>query len=250
MPRRASNITGHRKKRRRRKFRPSRPFTVAVALLITAMIAVTGIFLISKYKKYSGYTTVSAIPMSNSEENTEFYAYGRGYLKCAGDGLTYFNKDGVMWSENYSMLQPVIDICGDYIAVADMGQRNVYIYDRAGSVSRLNLTHSITDVEISETGITAVASSDSNINYIEILDRDGQEIMTQKSVFSSTGFLMDISISDDASKLAAVLVSVQILWRADDRRLRLHRRQRVRKTQTVEEPKAEEEEVKPAETEE
>ena len=210
MPRRASKgkNSSRRKKSRRRRFRPSKPFIISVTVLILAAIIVTGIFLIAKYKKYTGYKTVSVIPMSNSEENTEYYVYGRGYLKCAGDGLTYFGKDGVMWGENYSMLQPVIDICGEYVAVADMGQRNVYLYDRVGYVNRLNLSHDITDVEISGNGLVAVASSDSSINYLEVMDRDGNEIMTQKSVFSATGFLMDISISEDGSKLAAVFVSI------------------------------------------
>ena len=187
--------------------RGRKQFIIAVIFMVLAALFVTGIILYSKYKRYTGYKVEAVLEMSNSEENTEYYAYGRGYLKCAGDGVTYFDSERILWNENYSMLQPVIDICEDYIAVADIGQRNVYIYDRGGFVNRINLSHNITDVEISRAGVVAVASNEGNISYIEIRDRDGNEIMTQKSVFSSNGYLMDLSMSPEGEKLAAVFVS-------------------------------------------
>ena len=210
MPRRASNSkTRSRRRKRTSANRGGRKqFIIAVVFMVLVAAFVVGIILYSKYKRYTGYTVESVIEMSNSEENTEYYVYGRGYLKCAGDGGTYFNSDGIIWSENYSMIQPVVDICDDYVAVADIGQRNVFIYDRGGFVNRLNLSHNITDVEISRAGVIAVASNDGNFSFIEITDRQGNEIMTQKSVFSVSGYLMDISMSPDGSKLAAVFVSI------------------------------------------
>lgn len=203
MYKRASKNGNKRKKRAGRK-----QFIILILLLFLIAVLTVGIILFEKYRTFSGYSVDSTIPVSNSEENTEYYVYGRGYLKCAGDGVTYFNGSGVVWSEYYSMLQPVTDICGDYIAVADMGQRNIYLYDRGGSVSRLNLSHNITDIEVSSSGVTAAATNDGNTNYIEIRDRNGNEIMTEKSIFSSRGFLMDLTLSDDGSKLAAVFVSI------------------------------------------
>lgn len=161
-----------------------------------------------KYRQFSGYSVDGVIEMSNSEENTRYYPYEQGYLKCAGDGVTYFKQDGIVWSENYSMTQPVIDICRDYVAVADMTQRNVYLYDKSGFINRINLSHNILDVEVSRAGVIALASNEGNLNYIEIRDRKGNEIMTEKSVFSSSGFLMDLSLSENGEHLAAVFVSI------------------------------------------
>lgn len=181
---------------------------LAVIILILIALLTVGVMLYLKYRQFSGYRVDSSIEMSNSEENTQFYNYGKGYLKCAGDGITYFDSSGIIWGENYSVLQPVVDICGDYIAVADMGQRNIYLYDQSGHAGSINLSHNITDVEVSSSGVVAVASSDGNINYLEVMDKNGNEIMTEKSVFSASGFLMDLSLSDDGTQLAAVMVSV------------------------------------------
>ena len=197
----------NRRKNRRRK--PGRkPFIILIVFLLLAACLTVGFILFEKYRTFSGYSVDSVIPISNSEENTEYYVYGRGYLKCSGDGVTYFDRKGMLWNEYYSMLQPFADVCGDYIAVADMGQRSIYLYDRSGFVNNINLSHNITDVEISSSGIIAAASSEGNTNYIEVKDKNGNEIMTEKSLFSSRGFLMDMTLSDDGTRLAAIFVSI------------------------------------------
>ena len=205
MPRRA-NRSGRKKHKRSRSGR--KQFIIAVIFMVLVAAFVVGIVLYSKYKRYTGYSVSSVIEMGNSEENTQYFEYARGYIKCANDGITYFGKDGIFWSENYSLRQPVIDVCDDYAAVADVGQRNIFIYDRGGFVNRLNLSHNITDVEVSRAGVVAAASNEGNLCFIEIRDREGNEIMTQKSVFSSSGYLMDIDMSADGKKLAAVFVSI------------------------------------------
>ena len=195
----------NKKSRRKKRKNPFRLLILAVLLIAAATV---GIILLNKYRTYSGYSVDREISMSNSEENTEYYFFGDGYLKCAVDGLAYFDSRGMIWNEYYSMLQPIVAIAGDYAAVADMAQRNVYLYDKSGYVNRINLSHNITDVEVSAAGMIAVASNDGNINYIEIKDRNGNEIMTEKSIFSSRGFLMDMALSEDGSRLAAVFTSI------------------------------------------
>lgn len=185
------------------------PFRLLVLSVLVVTVAVIGIILLNKYRTYTDYQVDRVISMSNSEENTEYYFFGKGYLKCAGDGLAYFDERGMMWNEYFTMLQPLVAISGDYVAVADMTQRNVYLYDKSGYVNRINLSHNITDVEVSDAGMIAVASNDGNINYIELRDRNGNEIMTEKSIFSSRGFLMDLTLSHDGSRLAAVYTSIE-----------------------------------------
>ena len=205
MSRRTSKKTRTRKKQKRQKS----PFRLLIVIVLLVAAVTVGIILLVKYQTFSGYRIDSMIPLSNSEENTQYYVFGNSYLKCAGDGVTYFNERGIQWNEYYSMLLPVVDISGEYAAVADMGQRNVYLYDKSGYVSRINLSHNITDVEVSDAGMVAVSSNDGNFNYIEIRDKNGNEIMTEKSVFSSRGFLMDLALSADGSRLAAVFTSIE-----------------------------------------
>ena len=180
-----------------------------LAVVIAAVMAAAGIFIFRRYRTFSGYSSDAVLEMSNSGENTSFYPYGSGYLKCSGDGIIYFDRDGIKWSEYYSFTQPLISVCGEYIAACDLEQRAVYIYDKSGYVNSFTISHDILGIAVSRNGVTAIASNDGNINYIEICDKNGGEIMTQKSIFSSNGFLMDLDISEDGTKLAAVFVTVE-----------------------------------------
>ena len=181
---------------------------LTVIILILAAIVTIGVILYMKYRTYTSYTVNSVIEMSNSEENTAYYPFGSGYLKCASDGVTYFNEERIVWYESYSMTQPVIDICGDYAATASLGQRDVYLYDKSGFINSISLAHDITDIEVSKSGMIAVGTNDGNFSYIEIKDQEGNEILTDKKLFSSSGFLMDLSLSEDGTKLAAIFVTV------------------------------------------
>ena len=175
--------------------------------IITAALVV-GIVLFIKYRTFAGYTTTSTLDISNSENAVQYYKYADGYLKCSSNGVTYFDESRIIWSENASMIQPVVDICENYIAVADTSKKSVFIYDKAGLVNEIVLNYNVTDVEISKLGVVAVSSSDGDISYLQIFDKNGNEIMVQKSLLSSQGYLMDIAMSDSGTKLAAIFVTV------------------------------------------
>lgn len=183
-------------------------FIITVVIMALVALAVVGIVLLVKYHKYTEYSLTSVIEMSNTEENTRFYLYGDGYLKCASDGVTYFNENRILWNEDYSMLQPVSDICGDYIAVADVGQKTVYLYDRSGFVNKISVSSKIVDVEVTRAGVVAAVVNEDQISKLEIKDRNGDEIMSSKSIFSSNGYLMDVDLSDDGQKMAAIYINV------------------------------------------
>ena len=201
--------SGKAKKRRRLKRNINRkPIIITMLIFIITAALVVGIVLFIKYRTFAGYTTTSTLDISNSENAVQYYKYADGYLKCSSNGVTYFDESRIIWSENASMIQPVVDICENYIAVADTSKKSVFIYDKAGLVNEIVLNYNVTDVEISKLGVVAVSSSDGDISYLQIFDKNGNEIMVQKSLLSSQGYLMDIAMSDSGTKLAAIFVTV------------------------------------------
>ncbi|MBR3004148.1 MAG: hypothetical protein IKH67_03650 [Lachnospiraceae bacterium] len=198
----AKNAQGnwrHAEKRRRKK---KRIILISAAVFIVLFTA--GAILFQHFRTYTGYRVRETLEIANADENTIYKEFGRGYVKCGGDGITYFDKNGaVVWNESFEMSAPIIDVCGNYIAVADMKKNDIYIYDRSGYVNRITIGRSITDVEISEMGMAACATGESNANYIQLIDKDGNELITARSVFSASGYLMDITMSKDGTRLAA-----------------------------------------------
>ena len=189
--------------RRRAKIR-----RIIIGIAILIILVAAGIFLVNRYAELRQYTITSSISMTNIDERSEIYKYHDGYIKCAGDGITYFDRNSILWSESLSMADPQCDISGEFIAVADMKSTEVYVYGPSGFIDKFSLTRVATDVEVSKYGSIAVATNEGDANYIELKDRTGNDLATVKTVFSSTGYLADISLSPDGSKLAASYIQV------------------------------------------
>ena len=201
--RRISNIK--EKARKRKRLRSS--IIIAVIVLMIAIIVVGG-YLLYTYRSYSGFTVVSETQLSGTSDNLSYRSFSDGYLQCSNTGLIFFDTDGIIWDESFSMARPLIDTCGKYVAVADMRQNDVYLYDRSGFVGRISSSHEIMDVEISESGIIALSTNDTDCSYIELKDIDGNDLINVKRVFSSSGYLADIALSPNGTRLAASFIYI------------------------------------------
>lgn len=178
-----------------------------LGFLICAVVIGAVVWLVIHFQKFKNYSVTSTIEITNSDEHTSYYPYLNGYIKVASDGVIYFDKSGVTWSESFEMSQPIVDVCEGYIAVADMKTTDVYIFDESGFLNRVTIPQSIIDIEVSKQGVIAAATDYKDSNYIELLNKEGKELITAKSIFSASGYLMDISLSNDGSKLVAAFTS-------------------------------------------
>lgn len=192
------------KKRRRRRIRR------LVCLIIIAAVA-AGAFCYNCFRSYDSYSVSETLSISNGTSFIEIESFKNGYVKITESSAAYFNKSGVSWTQAYSMSQPVYDICGGYIAVADVTQNEIYLFDKDGLVNTVPTQYSVIDVEVSRSGVIAAATDDDEANYIEIYDKTGSELITARSIFSSSGYLADISLSADGTKLAAAFINVDLL---------------------------------------
>lgn len=195
-----------REKARQRKRK--RITVVAIAVMVIAAIVIVGGYFLITYRQYSDYSVRSDVDLKGASDNLSYHLYGKGFLQCSSNGVTYFTRDEIVWDETFEMGHPLIDVCGDYVAVADMKQKDIYIYDMNGLVNRISTTHDILDVEISADGKVALSTNDGDSNYIELKNIDGESLINVKSIFSSSGYLKDITLSEDGDRLAAAFIYV------------------------------------------
>lgn len=198
-----SNIKQKAQKRKRLRA----TIIIAVIVLMIAIIVVGG-YMLYTYKSYSNFTVVSETPLSGASDNLSYRSFDEGYLQCSNTGLIFFDPDGIIWDEPLSMARPLVDTCGKYAAVADMRQTDVYLYDRSGLAGRISSSHEIMDVEISDSGVIALATNDTDCSYIELKDIEGNDLINVKRVFSSSGYLADITLSPDGTRLAASFIYI------------------------------------------
>ena len=183
-------------------------FTIKIAIcVLVAIVAVIGIFLYKRYSSYDGYKVINSIKIDGSTES-KYLSYKDFVIKYSGDGISYIDDDGTVWNEAFQMKSPMVDICGDYIAVADKNSNDVYIYNQDGIQGKVTTNFPIVKVEVAEQGVIAVLSEDKDANYIEVYDRDGNKLVIHKTLLDENGYPLDFSISKDGDKMAVSYITV------------------------------------------
>ncbi len=192
---------------RKRRIRRRRNIVIVIAIL--ALLVGGGIYLYNLYNKnYTGFKVLNK--MDNKVENgTQYLRYGSGVLKYSKDGATAIDKDGKLkWNGSYEMKQPIADVCGDYVVVADQGGTSIQIFDGKGIAGNISTVHDIIKVEVAHQGVVYVLQEAKEENYIYLYDVDGTKLGEKVTSMSEDGYPIDISISDDGLRLITSYLTV------------------------------------------
>ena len=113
------------------------------------------------------------------------------------------------WNHAFEMREPIIDICNSYVAVAEQKSNTIYICNNKGFQGQVETEYPIVGLDVSDNGIVAaITGENSELSYIEVIDEDGTRIAKGQSVLSSQGCPVDISISEDGTKLVVSYLCV------------------------------------------
>ena len=185
-----------------------RMVVLAIFLVIVAMAAVVCVKIFLDKRVYENYEVTKTIKMGEVEK-CKFYAYGDGVLRYSNDGISYMIGDETVWNQAFEMKQPVVDMCADYMAIADLEGTTVYIYDKNGQQGEIKTEYPILDIEVAGQGVVAAITKSDIANQIEVYDKDGTNIAKGQTVLSGDGCPVAISLSEDGTKLAVSYVYLE-----------------------------------------
>lgn len=183
-----------------------------IVICVAAVLAM-GIIIIIIHKLYDRnrvYESYKVEYNSDVEDNADnmYYAFGAGVLKYSSDGMSYINEGKEVWNHGFEIKNPIMDICGDYVAVAQEDTNDISIYGASGEEYRVSASYPIKGLEVSAHGVVAAVMSDDTANYIELISKDGTQIAIGRTVLQGDGYPVDISLSEDATKVAASYLAV------------------------------------------
>jgi len=187
------------------KLNKHRKKTIIICLLIVLLIIISAVVLcyVMDGITYSTYTIVSSVHRDDSE-SAKYSVYCDGYIRYSNDGIAFHNKYGeVIWDRTYSMQMPQIKICGETVAVGDINGSTVNVFDKTGSLGSIDTSMTISQIEVAKQGVVAAVLEDNDANYINLYNYNGDKIYSVKTSLSGDGYPIDISISDDGTKLIA-----------------------------------------------
>ena len=106
------------------------------------------------------------------------------------------------------MQDPIVDVCGNAVAVADRGGNQLYVFGEDGLTGQVDTVMPIQQVTASRQGVTAVLLEDSGVSWIHIYSGAGKKLIDARCNLAETGQPISLSLAPDGSKLAVSFVQI------------------------------------------
>lgn len=177
-------------------------------LVLAMLTGILGYFFyeqrIKPGKHYQGYQIVSRVERGDTAD-THYLQYGNRILRYNRDGISVIDGEGtIIWTAAYNMQNPTVSMAGDYVAAAEVGGRQLYVYNEKGTAAEVEILSDILQVSVSEQGEVAVLMQEEGRNEIQIIDpyaADNKKKVEILTYVEEDGYAMAIALSKDGSKL-------------------------------------------------
>ena len=185
------------------RFRSAVDFSALVRFLVVILVLGGGAFILHylTQRNFNGYEVLEKTNVKNSSM-LDYIAYRNSLLKYSKDGATYVDEKGsAVWNETFALKMPSADVCGKYAAIADLNGNDVYVFDENGKVSSTTMPYTISDIAVASQGEFAVILEGDKVNYINLYDKNGEQISEIQTTINQSGYPLDVDISFDGEKL-------------------------------------------------
>lgn len=166
-------------------------FAVMLALFINIVII-----------PHTTYRTYSDLEFDTGGEY-RMYAYGSDILLLNNNGIKMVdNKGNDKWSQTYTLTNPMIDISGEYLLLADLdGNNTLNLFDTDGNnLLTYPIDSDILSAKINKSRLVAAAVDEEGYKgSVVVYNKKAQEIFKWNS---GEGYVTDIDISNDGKYVA------------------------------------------------
>lgn len=196
------NYEEARKKKKRRRFR-----ILAISVGAAVVLGIAAIGIVSYYymnRTFSQYSVIRKMDRTDSN-NVTYRSFQNRLLKYSRDGISLLDMDGrTMWNGGYEMEKPMVDMCGNYVAVADVGSKKFYVYDGEKQGVDMETAFPIGRIKVAANGKIAVLLHDVDSDVINIYDPyntvEPLEVEVPTNVVDD-GYPLDFDLSPDGESL-------------------------------------------------
>ncbi|MBE5957526.1 MAG: hypothetical protein E7254_01515 [Lachnospiraceae bacterium] len=181
-----------------------------IQIIVVCAIVLVASLSVAIYKKnvsYDKYKVLKTLDTDDGNGN-QYVAFSNFFIKYGLDGISYVNGKETVWAQAYEMSNPIVDVCGNYVAVADKGGNTIYIFDEQSERGKVNTAYPIVSIEIANQGVVAALLEEDKANYIEAYDKDGDLLISHKTLLSGNGYPLSFSLSEDGTKMIVSYVCI------------------------------------------
>jgi hypothetical protein len=188
-------VQARRKKKINQRYRILLCFAIIIIAVVTCIVY--------QYREFQSFSREKTV-VEETSTATQIEPYKGGVIKYGDNIIAYYDSSGSkVWSKTYSVSNPQIKISENYIMVADLKGTQVYIYNEKGKEYTITTSYAISDAEIANQGVVAVALSTKKTNYIELYNISGEKLVSIQTSIDETGYPLDIALSPNGGLLCA-----------------------------------------------
>ena len=176
-------------------------YRIIIGLAILIAVIVSAYY---NYQKmvYTDYDVTGRITYAEAS-NARFVKVGDNILRYSQDGASEFNiASDMLWNETFEMQNPIVDTCGDYVAIGDYMGTNIYVYNSTGLQGSIDTSTPLKRFCVSGNGNVAVVLEDKEVTWVKLYDVNGTNIASDRTTMSNSGYPVYIDISEDGILLA------------------------------------------------
>ena len=178
----------------------------AAAVILALGVGAAGIYY--NLKEYEAFEIRSQMERSDSEA-TKYESFAGNILRYNNDGAFYLDmSDNLIWNQAFEMQNPIVDICGNYMAVADQQGTQIYIMDTVGTQGNITTGKPIRAICTAGQGTIAVLTQEGGTSNLELYDKSGSSLASGQIHVTNSGYPLDIALSTDANKLAVSILDI------------------------------------------
>jgi len=172
-------------------------------ILIVAVIIIACLMAYASYKNmiYTSYSILDTLQYEDSS-NANFRNFNGNVLKYSRDGATAFNMENdMLFNQTYEMQNPMVDICGDYVALGDYKGTKIYILNSEGLKGQIDTTLSVQRFCVASNGNLAVVLDEDDVTWVRLYNKEGEIVASDRITMKKSGFPLSIDISDNGLML-------------------------------------------------
>ena len=184
---------------------------LAIGTVVAAIAFVLFYVFFQMNRTYGSYTVVNSTKRTDSN-SVKYISYNGKILKYSKDGASGMKPNGeILWNGSYDFKNPMAVTCGEYVAIADIGAKEIYIFNGKDSGTKLTVQASIEQIAVANQGVIAAVLEEDDEAKINIYDPYSATEQLKVSISTSTdsdGYPVAIALSPDGLKLVTSYINI------------------------------------------
>ncbi|MGN0483543.1 MAG: DUF5711 family protein [Lachnospiraceae bacterium] len=202
----AAELAEMRKRIRRHRLHVLRNMGLAI---LTLAFLISGTYYLLSHREYKEYKVLQESIRADSV-GTQFLEFQGSILRYSHDGAFYTDPSNRMiWNQTYEFQHPIVDTCGNYMAIADQDSTQIYILDTTAMRGKISTTYPIKQISVAAQGTVAVLMEQNGVNYLQLYDKKGKNLAEGALHIENSGSALDLALSADAKKMGISMMDIK-----------------------------------------